>query len=251
MVGSLIVAMRTSLLKLCMCALLCSPLLPNSFGAATNYVPFAATLSSNSFCTVDISILHPTQCAVGAKEVEMRAEKVRTLTTKGLENYLRKHVAPIVIGPKGVPYLLDHQHLARVLQRSGASKVLYAEVKENWSDLSVQEFWTRMKAHEWVYLHDETGKGPVDPANLPQTIEAMRDDPYRSVAWLVRKDGGYLDTSAPFADFQWADFFRARIHLGNDTNVLDAAAQEGMKLARSPEAKALPGYIAPTAKTIP
>lgn len=193
-------------------------------------------------------MLHPTQFAVGTKEVEMRAAKIRAMDAHDLEKYLRKHVAPIVIGPRGVPYLLDHQHLARVLLQSGASKFLYAEVKENWSGLSEPEFWTRMEAHHWVYLYDETGKGPLDPTNLPPTIAAMRDDPYRSLAWLVRKRGGYVDTSAPYADFQWADFFRARIQLGSDTNAWAQAESEGSKLAHSAAAQPLPGYVASASK---
>ena len=37
------------------------------------------------------------------------------------------------------------------------------------------------------------------------------DDPYRSVAAEVRERGGFAKESAPFEEFQWADFFRRRI----------------------------------------
>jgi hypothetical protein len=118
--------------------------------------------------TVEIEILRPIQSAVGMKEVEIRAEKIGKMTAKELERHLRKHVAPIVIGPGGMPYLLDHQHLARTLLQAHAGETLYAEVKENWSKVSKPEFWARMKGRGWVYLHDETGKLLPDPTGLPK-----------------------------------------------------------------------------------
>jgi hypothetical protein len=181
------------------------------------------------------------------KEVEMRAEKLRQLSAEKLQKYLSKKVAPIVIGPGGIPYLLDHHHLARALIASGTSKLLIAEVKENWSKLSEPEFWAKMKAQNWVYLRDETGKPISDPKYLPPSIAAMHDDPYRSLSWLVREQGGYQETDNPYAEFQWADFFRARIQLVNNTNAFDQATAQAVKLAHSPDARSLPGYVAAAA----
>jgi hypothetical protein len=229
-------------------AILCCCLLPVSAALAAGDISFNTDLPASSKCIVEIAILRPTQSALGMKEVEMRAEKIGKMDAKELEHYLRKHVAPIVIGPGGAPYLLDHQHLARALLQAHAGKTLYAEVKENWSKLSEIGFWAKMKEHDWVYLHDETGKPMGDPTGLPRTIESMRDDPYRSLAWLVREKDGYLQTESPYADFHWADFFRARVRLGNGTNAFDEATREAVKVAHSPEAKDLPGYVAPTDK---
>ena len=230
-------------------AIFCACMLPVSVALAAGDIPFDPNLPAHSMCAVEIAILRPTQSAVGMKEVEIRAEKIGKMTAKELGHYLRKHVAPIAIGPGGVPYLLDHQHLARALLQARASRILYAEVKENWSKLSAPEFWARMREHNWVYLHDETGKPFSDPASLPQTIESMRDDPYRSLAWLVREKAGYLQTESPYADFHWADFFRVRVALGNGTNAFDEATREAIKVAHSPEARDLPGYIALTDRT--
>jgi hypothetical protein len=227
---------------------LCLCLLPVSVTLAAGDLSFGPDLPAHSMCTVEIAILRPTQSAVGMKEVEIRAEKIGKMNAKELEHYLRKHVAPIAIGPGGVPYLLDHQHLARALLQAQAGKSLYAEVKENWSKLPEPEFWTRMKEHDWVYLHDETGKPMPDPTSLPLTIGSMRDDPYRSLAWLVREKDGYRQTESPYADFHWADFFRAHVHLGTGTNAFNEATLEAVKVARSPEAKDLPGYVASTDK---
>jgi hypothetical protein len=245
----LLLTMQFSPIKRFAQAILCCCLFPLAMVLAAEDISFDPSLPAHSMCTVEIAILRPTQSAVGMKEVEIRAEKIGRMTPNELEHYLRKHVAPIAIGPGGVPYLLDHQHLARALLQARVGKTLYAEVKENWSKLSEPEFWTRMKERDWVYLHDETGKPVPDSANLPQTIGSMRDDPYRSLAWLVREKEGYQPTESPYADFHWANFFRARVHLGNGTNAFDEATTEAMKVAHSPEAKDLPGYVAATDKT--
>jgi hypothetical protein len=223
----------------------CLLVLPQAIFADT---PFDPGLPPHSHCEVPVSILHPTQFSVGMKEVEMRAEKLRELSPEKLQKYLNKKVAPIVIGPGGIPYLLDHHHLARALILTKAGKTMFAEVKENWAKLSDQEFWTKMKEQNWVYLHDETGKPVSDPRSLPPSIEAMRNDLYRSLSWLVREQGGYKATEGLFADFQWADFFRARIQLGNATNALDQATVQAVTLAHSPDARNLPGYVASTDK---
>jgi hypothetical protein len=137
---SLYTPMQFSPVKRCVCAILFSCLLPLSVTLAAVDVSFEPNLPARSMCVVKIVVLRPTQSAVGMKEVEMRVEKISKMTPKELEHYLRKHVAPIAIGPGGVPYLLDHQHLARALLQAHASETLYAEVKENWSKLSESEF---------------------------------------------------------------------------------------------------------------
>ncbi len=80
--------------------------------------------------------------------------------------------------------------------------------------------------------------GHKTPGELPKTVAAMTDDPYRSLAWAVNSEGGYEDSDVPYADFYWADFFRERI----DIRDFKKATAEGVKLAHSPEAKGLPGY---------
>src|ERR1035441_1916717 len=101
--------MQSSPVKRCVHAILCSCLLPISVALAADDVSFDSTLPALSRCTVEIAILRPTQSAVGMKEVGIRAEKIGKMTAKELEHYLRKHVAPIWIGPGGIPYLLEER----------------------------------------------------------------------------------------------------------------------------------------------
>jgi hypothetical protein len=211
---------------------------------AADPVPFAAALPPQTHCEVAIALLRPTQFSVGQKEVEMRAAKLRKLTAGALAEYLDKHIAPIVVGPGGEPYLLDHHHLARAILLAGIPAKMPAEVKENWSQLSEPEFWAKMKAAHWLYLYDETGKGPLEPVALPRTIGKMRDDPYRSLVWLVRKRGGLDKSSEPFSEFVWANFFRTRVKFTGAELGSEPTIQSALALAHSPEAKDLPGYVA-------
>lgn len=210
---------------------------------AADYVEFDTNLPAGTKCMVDVRKLRPTQFAVGLKEVQLRVAKIRKKDpVTALDRYLLKKIMPIVIGPGGAPYVLDHHHLARVLLEAGGRTTLYAEVRENWGQLTETEFWKRMNEKNWLYLYDEFGRGPLDPAQLPKTIAEMRDDPYRSLAWAVRDKGGYRETDELFAEFQWANFFRRRIPVETVRNEFDRAVEDAMKLTSSKDAEKLPGY---------
>ena len=207
------------------------------------YVPFNSNLTAGAKCMVEARILHPTQFSVGMKEVELRTEHFRQLHAGKQDQYLRKRVMPLVIGPRGVPFALDHHHLARMLLDSGLRSALYAEIKENWNRLTEDDFWKQMKQRHWMHLCDETGAGPLDPSQLPKTIAGLRDDPYRSVAWSVRERGGCRETDVPFEEFQWADFFRTRILFDTIRTNYDQAVNEALRLAASEDARSLPGFV--------
>jgi hypothetical protein len=79
---------------------------------------------------------------------------------------------------------------------------------------------------------------------LPNDIRGLADDPYRSLAWLVRKEGGYLNSDEPFAEYKWANLFRRRRLLeSKGRRGLVRAVKQSLDLARSPAARRLPGYI--------
>jgi len=48
-----------------------------------------------------------------------------------------------------------------------------------------------MVENNYVWLYDEKGYQPVNPMFL-STIERCVNDPYRTLAWLVRRSGGYF-----------------------------------------------------------
>ena len=49
--------------------------------------------------------------------------------------------------------------------------------------------------------------------------------------------------TSPFSEFRWADFLRDRIERETIENDFDCALALAMSLARSCEAKALPGWL--------
>jgi len=214
---------------------------------ADNYVPFRPDLPAGTKCLIDPGLLHPTQSAVGMREVELRIAKMKRWPAQRRERFLLEKTAPILIGPGNEVYLLDHHHLARMLLESRIKPLMYAEIKGNYAALSEHDFWALMKERQWVYLFDEAGRPLSDPSQLPRRIMDMRDDPYRSLSWLAREQGGYQDVGTPFLEFHWANFFRSRITIGPGRRGYDRALSAAMRLCHSAEAKGLPGYMRPQA----
>lgn len=202
------------------------------------------SMAAGTVCEAEISDFRPGQSALGFKEVGERASKIAKMGSGKLHDYIVDHTVPVVIGPGGALFATDHHHYMAAMLKAGANqgKVL-AKVIKDWSKLSDDNFWTAMNAQHFIYLYDEHGAGPILPGALPNSVKEMRDDPYRSFAWAVRKSGGYEETTIYFADFQWANFFRSRLNLGRGNSDFNHAVLVGVKMAHSPEARILPGYL--------
>ncbi len=213
-------------------------------GSAGDYVPFRPDLPVGTKCLVDPAALHPTQAGVGMREVEMRIHKMKTWPAKRVERFMIEKTAPIVIGPGNEVYLLDHHHLARLLLESKLMPAMYAEIKGNYGALSAPDFWAMMKERQWVYLFDQAGRPLKDPSQLPKRVMDLRDDPYRSLSWLVREQHGYREVDTPYLEFLWANFLRSRITIGPGKRGCERAVHAALRLCHSPEAKDLPGYVA-------
>ena len=245
--------MTASCLRHSPAAVLCAVLLlaARTAAGADATTTFSPELAPGACCAIDVRKLWPTETAIGLKEVQRQVEEARAMSAAELHRHIHRKQAPVVIGPGGVPYLLDLHHMARMILQVDVSPEMFVVIRENWRTLSPVEFWKRMQERNWVYLNDEVGHGPIAPANLPKTIRAMRDDPYRSLAWAVRAKHGYADAATRYSDFQWANFFRTRIP---DTTVhesFDEAVTNALALARSDAAKDLPGFVPPAAAAAP
>ncbi len=208
-------------------------------------VIFDPSLPAGSFCQVSIEKLHPTQFAVGYWEVDQRATSIARKSHKELAKYLKEHLALLVIGPGGEPYLVDGHHLCMAMLKAGKSKTVEARVEANWRSLSPAEFWSNMRGSNYVYLYDNQGRGPLDVTQLPKKITDLTDDPYRSLAWAVRDRGGFQRTTISFSEFQWANFFRKRIDIGPNPKDFNKAVEAALRLSHTAEAKDLPGYTPP------
>ena len=99
-----------------------------------------------------------------------------------------------------------------------------------------------MDNKRWVYPYDNKGER-CHFKDLPKSIKDLKDDPYRSLAGLVRNGGGYAKDQTPFSEFLWADFFRPRIAASRISKQQSQAVRAAIKLAHSREARYLPGWI--------
>lgn len=188
----------------------------------------------------DPTALRPTQLCVGRQQVGDKAARLSKLKKSGgLHAYLRDHPVPVVLGPHGDMFVTDHHHLCCAMLEAGVPlQEARLEVVQDWKALAEPDFWSLMEQHGYVWRHDKKG-GELDRdafvRSLPRRMADMSDDPYRSLAALVRKRGAYTKDWTPFAEFQWANWLRTRV---GPTDVEGAVV-----LARSEAAGSLPGYI--------
>lgn len=201
-------------------------------------------LGKGAALMVPIGHLRPTQMTVGAYHVAQKMHVTRRLSHADLPAFLDKHRVHLMQGPDQTLFIVDHHHWVRAWQEMGIEMVP-ALVRDDLSHLSWREFWEQMEAEHMVHPYDEHGKRrPV--RELPDDVHNMRDDPYRSLEAFVQLAGGYRKVKTAYSDFRWADFFRKHITGPLDSHHTFAAAlARGLKLATSPKARKLPGYIGP------
>jgi len=193
--------------------------------------------------TCKLEKLHPTQLTVDMAEVATKREAWTKLKRKERAAALDKHWFPCVLGPDERYYITDHHHFGLALLLEEVKSVSLLMLK----DLSFVErstFWNVMAFNQWVHPYDARGLRRTYEA-IPRKITDLQDDPYRSLAGLLRMAGGYAKDATPFSEFLWADFFRSRI--GSDVVSQPNAKllSKAMGLARSQEARYLPGWVGP------
>jgi hypothetical protein len=191
---------------------------------------------------VKVLKLRPPQFSIGLKEVEAKVEKIGKLNKEELREYLSKHEVPVVISPEGHFYLVDHHHLARAAWELNIEEI-QSEIFEDLSHLPTLKFWEQMIEKKWVYLRDQFGLGPHSYEDLPWDVRGLADDPFRSLAWMVREKKGFEKTKTPFSEFAWANFFRKNIVKNPSLFGYPEALQLALKWCSSEEAKDLPGFV--------
>jgi hypothetical protein len=192
---------------------------------------------------IEIDELRPTQITVGMIEVNERRRHIKELLDHPhhLQEYIRSHVIPAVAGYHGHYFLVDHHHFGRALWDAGV-KTGEFDLIGDLSKLEKDAFWPEMDRQHWVHPYDEHGQ-KQDYGAIPHHLKALRDDPYRSLAAFVRNAGGYQKTPAPFAEFLWADYFRAHIAAAAIVSHFEKAVQTAVELARAATASHLPGHV--------
>jgi hypothetical protein len=189
---------------------------------------------------VPLKALRPTQMTVGMIEVMRKRHDWRARVASSGADFLGSHMIPVVIGPKQVPWLIDHHHLAVALLEEGVEHVLTSVVGQL-DHLDTASFLTFIDNRNWLHTFDAKGQRRAY-ADIPHKLSKMTDDPYRSLAGSLRRAGGYAKSETPYSEFLWADYLRQRIStkvIGQD---FEKATAKALKLAHGPSASHLPGW---------
>ena len=186
--------------------------------------------------------LHPTQLTVGMIVVRDKKKHLGEMTAAQQQDFLQAHPLPAVVGPKGTLYITDHHHLGRAAIESGIDSAFVC-VEEDFSSHDLDKFWKAMNKSLWVHPLDANGVRHYYAA-IPEHLDKLVDDPYRSLAGYVRDAGGYDKTPTAFAEFIWADFFRRNVPVEDLQSDFKGAVQAAVPLAQSHIAKGIPGFNA-------
>lgn len=189
---------------------------------------------------VPIDDLRPTQITVGLREVHAKAKEWRQRPRDSAGKFLGSHMIPAVIGPDGHPWIVDHHHLALAMHHEKVSEVMVS-ILAHLDHLPEKRFLAFMDSHNWLHPYDERGRRR-EFDDLPHHLTGLVDDPYRSLAGELRQAGGYAKSPVPYTEFLWADFLRDRIAAKDLEADFDAAIAAALPLARSKDAKHLPGW---------
>jgi hypothetical protein len=185
--------------------------------------------------------LRPTQITAGFAEVALKRREWAGLSKKDRKQLLQSHWFPAVLGPRGRSYIVDHHHhLGLALHEEGVERVKLM-VLEDLSYLAQSVFWRVMEQRNWVHPFDDTGKRQPY-TDIPAAITDLQDDPYRSLAGMLRTAGGFAKDTSAFAEFLWADYLRPHITRAQMRKSMAVALREAQGLAKSPLARYLPGW---------
>lgn len=190
---------------------------------------------------IDLRTVRPTQTSLGFRVVERKMRDLSRLDNLELQKFLIIRAAPIVIGPHNTVFVQDRQHEFAALLQMGHSKG-YGKVTGDFSHLSWDEFKEIMTSRRKVYL-SRLGQ-PITFDELPIRISEMINDPLRSIASEIRKDGAYRKSSEPFGENEWADALRGFIPHELAANFPESARMLAKTWAHTQRAAHLPGFFA-------
>jgi hypothetical protein len=185
--------------------------------------------------------LHPTQLTIGMIVVRDKKKHLTAMTPAQQEDFLQAHPMPAVMGPKNTLYITDHHHLGRAGIEAGIDSA-YVSVEDDLSSHDdFEKFWKAMNKSLWVHPLDANGVRHYY-SMIPNCLDKLVDDAYRSLAGYVRDAGGYDKTPTAFAEFIWADFFRRNVPIEDLQSDFNSAVREALPLAQSGIAKGIPGF---------
>ncbi|TKC91098.1 chromosome partitioning protein ParB [Trinickia terrae] len=190
--------------------------------------------------SAELESLRPTQMTVGYHEVTAKRGHWKTLDKKGRASAIATHWFPAVLGPKRDYYVVDHHHLGLALIEEGVKEVKVMVLRDlSWLDPVI--FWRMMEHNQWVHPFGPDGTRH-DYEHLPDTLNGLTDDPYRSLAGELRRAGGYAKDATPFSEFLWADYLRPRIPEKRIRKDFAKALKDALAVVHEQDARYLPGW---------
>ena len=190
---------------------------------------------------VPLSELRPTQITVGMRAVSEKSREWNELPEEEREARMAGQLFAAVKRPDGAYFILDGHHTALALFNDKAKRVQVG-LAADLSHLTVGEFWVFLDHRSWVHCYDHRGqRQPLD--RMPTRLQDLTDDPYRSVAASVQKQGGFCKPDEPFYEFLWANHFRGRVDAALLEDDYDKAVAECLRLAHANDCSHLPGWV--------
>ena len=207
--------------------------------------------SANSFtstCTAHISEIHPGQYAIGQYSIKYKAGKIeKEWAEKELSDHMRDEENPAIYGPNHKLWIIDGHHQHRGLYQANIPKerkISYIDVIADFRGETHKIFKDFMIKNNYVYLKNHQYNA-IEFEELPSSIENMQINPYRSLAWVVRKHDIFNKSKIPFAEFMWGEYFKNNgIELPKRFDPVKdiSALTKAIDLAKSPQASNLPGF---------
>jgi hypothetical protein len=213
--------------------------------AAADTMSCGVSTKAGVTCSCDVRTLRPLQGAIGLEEVRAKQQNIAEHPKREWKD-LEDDPIKVIRGPGNQLYITDHHHGADAWRLAG-KPIALCQIGTRPAFTTDAQFWSALERDRLVRLADADGR-PLTPAQLPQSLQHIPDDPYRTLAWLIRKQDGFCRSEMKqkeFAEFVWADWLRKQPELpaasvrASAENMLPTA----LELVRSPAAKQIDGYV--------
>ncbi len=207
---------------------------------------------TGSMVRVNTAELAPTQGSIGGFEVMLKADRFKLMSPTAIHGYLREKESkgkPVLV-VKGLHrfFVVDGHHTLSAIVTACKPRELDLSLRADFSDLgSETEFWAQMEADGLIYPR-RLGV-TVSPLDFPRDLLHLVDDPFRSIAWIIRKMGAFNDLNQPYQEFFIADFLRERMAFSPASyHEYETACLRAFELMRTNDARkwakknGLPGF---------
>lgn len=195
---------------------------------------------STEIVRVNTLELSPTQPCIGRFEVNLKKDRFKLMADRDIDGYLKEKSdkgKPVQV-VKRLPryYIIDGHHTLTAILSANEPRDLELEQVADFSNLEDDDaFWKKMEKKGWV-LKRKRGED-VSPTTFPDSLDGLEDDPFRTLAWLVRKMEGFVDLKKPYVEFHIADYLRERMQFEPKHRYeYETAAMRAFELMRSKEA---------------